>query len=155
MSRKKGKRGFLWQSLTLLEMQPGGKLQRISRGQPHACAQHFRLRILRRTRSFPAKVGLLEMQPGGKLQAYLGVVLLQPHACAQHFRFRILRRTRSFPGRTTVRSLPGAIESVWETPSKERGQQSSQRGLQDLAASGDWSGCFFSPLLLVLPHGRA
>ena len=31
-SRKKGKRGFLWQSLTSLEMQPGAKLQRISRG---------------------------------------------------------------------------------------------------------------------------
>ena len=30
--RKKGKRGFLWQSLTSLEMQPGAKLQRISRG---------------------------------------------------------------------------------------------------------------------------
>ena len=29
---KKGKRGFLWQSLTSLEMQPGAKLQRISRG---------------------------------------------------------------------------------------------------------------------------
>ena len=60
------------------------------------------------------------MQPGGKLQAYLGVVMLQPHACAQRFRSRILRRTRSFPGRTSVRSLPGGIESVWETPSKER-----------------------------------
>ena len=77
---KKGKRDFLWQSLTSLEM-----------------------------------------QPGGKLQAYLVVVMLQPHACAQRFRFRILRRTRSFPGRTSVRSLPGGIESVWETPSKERG----------------------------------
>ena len=30
--RKKGKRGFLWQSLTSLEMQPGAKLRRISRG---------------------------------------------------------------------------------------------------------------------------
>ena len=30
--RKKGKRGFFWQSLTSLEMQPGAKLQRISRG---------------------------------------------------------------------------------------------------------------------------
>ena len=30
--RKKWKRGFLWQSLTSLEMQPGAKLQRISRG---------------------------------------------------------------------------------------------------------------------------
>ena len=47
--------------------------------------------------------------------------MLQPHACAQHFRFRILRRTRSFPGRTSARSLPGGIESIWETPSKERG----------------------------------
>ena len=64
----------------------------------------------------PAKVGSLEMQPGAKLQAYLGVVLLQPHACTQRFRFRILRRTRSFPGRTSVRSLPGGIESIWETP---------------------------------------
>ena len=62
----------------------------------------------------PAKLGSLEMQPGAKLQAYLGVVMLQPHACAQCFRFRILRRTRSFPGRTSVRSLPGGIESVWE-----------------------------------------
>ena len=33
-SQKKGspKKGFLWQSLTSLEMQPGAKLQRISRG---------------------------------------------------------------------------------------------------------------------------
>ena len=53
---------------------------------------------------------LAETQLRGILQAYLGV-LLQPHACA-HFRCRILRRTRSFPGRTSVRSLPGAIESV-------------------------------------------
>ena len=53
----------------------------------------------------PAMVGSLEMQPGAKLQA---------------FRFRILRRTRSFPGRTSVRSLPGGIESIWETPSTER-----------------------------------
>ena len=60
----------------------------------------------------PAKVGSLEMQPGAKLQAYLGVVMLQPHACTQRFRFRILRRTRSFPGRTSVRSLPGGIESI-------------------------------------------
>ena len=63
---------------------------------------------------------LAETQLRGKLQAYVGVVMLQPHACTQHFRFRILRRTRSFPGRTSVRSLPGGIESIWETPSKER-----------------------------------
>ena len=31
-SQQKGKRGFLWQSLTSLEMQPGAKLRRISRG---------------------------------------------------------------------------------------------------------------------------
>ena len=68
----------------------------------------------------PAKVGSLEMQPGAKLQAYLGVVMLQPHACAQRFRFQILRRTRSFPGRTSARSLSGRIESIWETPSKEK-----------------------------------
>ena len=68
----------------------------------------------------PANVGSLEMQPGAKLQAYLGVVMLQPHACTQRFRFRILRRTRLFPGRTSVRSLPGGIEPIWETPSKER-----------------------------------
>ena len=60
--------------------------------------------------------------------AGLGVVLLQPHACAQHFRFRILRRTRSFPGRTSVRSLPGAIESVWEIPFKERERASLNVG---------------------------
>ena len=52
--------------------------------------------------------------------AHLGVVILQPHACAQRFRFRILRRTRSFPGRTSARSLSDRIESIWETPSKER-----------------------------------
>ena len=37
-----------------LEMQPGAKLQAylgVSILQPHACAQRFRLRILRRTRS--------------------------------------------------------------------------------------------------------
>ena len=68
----------------------------------------------------PAKVGSLEMQPGAKLQAYLGVTILQPHACAQRFRLRILRRTRSNAGRTSARSLSGRIESIWETPSKER-----------------------------------
>ena len=67
---KKWKRGFLWKRLTSLEMQPGAKLRRISRGRYVA---------------------------------------------------RILPRTRSFPGRTSVRSLPGGIESIWETPSKERG----------------------------------
>ena len=37
--------------LGLLEMQPGGKLRRLSRGllQPHACAQQIRFQILRRT----------------------------------------------------------------------------------------------------------
>ena len=47
--------------------------------------------------------------------------MLQPHACTQRFRFRTLHRTRSFPGRTSARSLSGRIESIWETPSKERG----------------------------------
>ena len=42
---------------------------------------------------------------------------VQPHACTQRFRFQM----RSFPGRTSARSLPGGIESIWETPSKERG----------------------------------
>ena len=69
----------------------------------------------------PAKVGSLEMQPGAKLQAYLGVIILQPHACAQRFRLRILRRTRSNAGRTSAGSLSGRIESIWKTPSKERG----------------------------------
>ena len=32
----------------------------------------------------------------------------------------ILRRTRSNAGRTSARSLSGRIESIWETPSKER-----------------------------------
>ena len=41
----------------------------------------------------------------------------------QRFRFRILRRTRSFPGRTSARSLSGRIESIWETPSKERARR--------------------------------
>ena len=52
--------------------------------------------------------------------AYLGVIILQPHACTQRFRLRILRRTRSNAGRTSARSLSGRIESIWETPSKER-----------------------------------
>ena len=69
----------------------------------------------------PAKVGSLEMQPGAKLQAYLGVIILQPHACTQRFRLRILRRTRLNAGRTSAGSLSGRIESIWETPSKERG----------------------------------
>ena len=60
------------------------------------------------------------MQPGAKLQAYLGVIILQPHACTQRFRLRILRRTRSNAGRTSAGSLSGRIESIWETPSKER-----------------------------------
>ena len=37
--RKKGKRGFLWQSLTSLEMQPGAKLRRISRGHYFAASR--------------------------------------------------------------------------------------------------------------------
>ena len=37
--RKKGKRGFLWQSLTSLEMQPGAKLRRISRGHYFAATR--------------------------------------------------------------------------------------------------------------------
>ena len=37
--RKKRKRGFLWQSLTSLEMQPGAKLQRISRGHYFAATR--------------------------------------------------------------------------------------------------------------------
>ena len=52
--KKRGPESFLWQSLTSLEMQPGAKLQRISRGHYFAasrCTQRFRLRILRRTRS--------------------------------------------------------------------------------------------------------
>ena len=53
--------------------------------------------------------------------AYLGVIILQPHACTQRFRLRILRRTRSNAGRTSAGSLSGRIESIWETPSKERG----------------------------------
>ena len=65
-------------------------------------------------------LGSLEMQPGAKLQAYLGVIILQPHACTQRFRLRILRRTRSNAGRTSAGSLSGRIESIWETPSKER-----------------------------------
>ena len=64
---------------------------------------------------------LAETQLLGILQAYLGVIILQPHACAQRFRLRILRRTRSNAGRTSARSLSGRIESIWETPSKERG----------------------------------
>ena len=60
------------------------------------------------------------MQPGAKLQAYLGVSILQPHACAQRFRLRILRRTRSNAGRTSARSLSGRIQTIWETPSKEK-----------------------------------
>ena len=64
----------------------------------------------------------LETQPGAKLQAYLGVIILQPHACAQRFRLRILRRTRSNAGRTSAGSLSGRIESIWKTPSKERGE---------------------------------
>ena len=63
---------------------------------------------------------LAETQLLGILQAYLGVIILQPHACTQRFRLQILRRTRSFPGRTSARSLSGRIESIWETPSRER-----------------------------------
>ena len=37
--RKKGKRGFLWQKLTSLEMQPGAKLRRISRGHYFAATR--------------------------------------------------------------------------------------------------------------------
>ena len=47
---------------------------------------------------------------------------MQPHACTQRFRLRILRRTRSNAGRTSAGSLSGRIESIWKTPSKERGE---------------------------------
>ena len=46
--------------------------------------------------------------------------MLQPQACTQHFRFRFSRRARSFPGRTSVRTLPGAIKPVSGIASKER-----------------------------------
>ena len=36
---KKREKGFLWQSLTSLEMQPGAKLQRISRGHYFAASR--------------------------------------------------------------------------------------------------------------------
>ena len=59
-------------------------------------------------------------------------------------RVRILRRTRSNAGRTSARSLSGRIESIWETPSKERGamfcvrafaRRSLQLSLQSLRSS--------------------
>ena len=49
--QKKEVRGFLWQSLTSLEMQPGAKLQAylgVIILQPHACTQRFRKRALKR-----------------------------------------------------------------------------------------------------------
>ena len=65
-------------------------------------------------------------------QAYLGVVMLQPHACAQRFRFRILRRT-------SVRSLPGGMESIWETPSKERASAATSPSSLETCATVSWS----------------
>ena len=67
------------------------------------------------------------MQPGAKLRRisrgrYIAATRL--HAA---FRFRILRRTRLFPGRTSARSLSDRIESIWETPSKERAWPALQR----------------------------
>ena len=37
--------------------------------------------------------------------------------------------SRSFPGRTSARSLSGRIESIWETPSKERAWPALQRSV--------------------------
>ena len=65
-------------------------------------------------------VFLFFLSPAKGLKCNLEPNCLQPHACAQRFRLRILRRTRSNAGRTSASSLSGRIESIWETPSKER-----------------------------------
>ena len=66
---KKGKSGFLWQSLTLLEMQPNLEANCgaylgvvIIMLQPHACTQRFRFQILRRTRLFPGRTSVRSHQ---------------------------------------------------------------------------------------------
>ena len=63
----------------------------------------------------------LETQPGAKLRRISRGYYFAA-ACTQRFRLRILRRTRSNAGRTSAGSLSGRIESIWETPSKERGE---------------------------------
>ena len=77
-SKKKRKRGFLWQNLTLLEMQPGAKLRRISIGRYFAATrtQRFRFRILRRTRSFPWRTSARSLHPFRKppLKRELGLL---------------------------------------------------------------------------------
>ena len=61
--RKKGKRGFLWQSLTSLEMQPGAKLRRISRGH------YFAATRLRSVLDFESFAGRGQMLDGRVLEA--------------------------------------------------------------------------------------
>ena len=55
--RKKGKRGFLWQSLTSLEMQPGAKFRHISRG--HYCS-HTPARSVLNFESFAGRGQMLD-----------------------------------------------------------------------------------------------
>ena len=97
----------------------GGLKKEKKQGAPKKGGQN------KREKGFPlANLDLAEMQLGGKLQRISrGRFVPQPHACAQHFRFQILRRTRSFPGRTSVRTLPGAIESAWGIASKDKNIQ--------------------------------
>ena len=60
------------------------------------------------------------MQPGAKLRVSRGHFFCS-HTPARSG-LRILRRTRSNAGRTSAGSLSGRIESIWKTPSKERGE---------------------------------
>ena len=62
----------------------------------------------------------LKMQPGAKLRRISWGHYFAATRLHQRFRLQILRRTRSNAGRTSARSLSGRIESIWETPSKER-----------------------------------
>ena len=63
----------------------------------------------------------LEMQPGAKLRRISGHYFAATRL-HQRCRLQILCRTRSNAGRTSAGSLSGRIESIWKTPSKERGE---------------------------------
>ena len=82
-----------------LEMQPGAKLQAylgVSILQPHACAQRFRLRILRRTRSMldgrVLGASQVEYKPFGKPPLQREHMSLAPVVCVRYLaQFKFIR----------------------------------------------------------------
>ena len=103
--RKKGKRGFLWQRLTSLEMQPGAKLRRISRGLYFAAT---RLSFAGRGQTLDGRVlgaSQVEYKPFGKLPLKREL----QHKCQHKCHLAICVHIPAAPSRgTSPGSLPNA-----------------------------------------------